>query len=271
MNLQRSPLVVEHDGPDPTLRSSATKASEPIFPPISSSEADTVPIENSVTGRRRFSVSSNHSTSGKLTQTESRTKRLSMTMRHMRTEPGNQPPTKSDASSGAEEKSAKEPLKGRLRRRMSVLTAGSRRSIVSAFGSNTQRQEEAASTERQHSGSIEENSGDLTPTNSSIVESQTHVVDIGDVNIQFPDTLLWKRRFMRIDDQGYLILSPPSIEVNKRGISRRFHLSDFKKPVSPAVEREELPWSILLDFEDGSCLQCACESRYAQSQVLRSR
>jgi hypothetical protein len=100
-----------------------------------------------------------------------------------------------------------------------------------------------------------------------------HVVDIGDVNVQFPDTLLWKRRFMRIDDQGYLVLTPPTKETmeRNRGISRRFHLSEFKKPTLPDPEREELPWSILLDFEDGTCLQCACESRYAQNQVLRSR
>ena len=107
---------------------------------------------------------------------------------------------------------------------------------------------------------------------SSLSDSLAHVVDIGDVNVQFPDTLLWKRRFMRIDDQGYLVLTPPAKETieRNRGISRRFHLSEFKKPTLPDPEREELPWSILLDFEDGTSLQCACETRYAQTQVLRS-
>ena len=113
-----------------------------------------------------------------------------------------------------------------------------------------------------------------SPTEESMIgESMSHVVDIGDVNIQFPDTLLWKRRFMRIDDQGYLVLTPPIKETmeKSRGVSRKFHLSQFKKPTLPDPEREELPWSVLLDFEDGSCLQCACESRYTQAQVLRSK
>ncbi len=30
---------------------------------------------------------------------------------------------------------------------------------------------------------------------------------MGDVNVQFPDTLLWKRRIMCLDSQGCLILS----------------------------------------------------------------
>ena len=95
-------------------------------------------------------------------------------------------------------------------------------------------------------------------------------VDIGDLNVQFPDTLLWKRRFMRIDDQGYLILTPPTMDGNTRNISKRYHLSEFRRPTIPDLDRQELPHSILLDFEDGSTLQCACESKYTQHQVLRS-
>jgi hypothetical protein len=106
--------------------------------------------------------------------------------------------------------------------------------------------------------------------NGSVAESLLHVVDIGDVNVQFPDTLLWKRRFMRIDDQGYLIFSPPANDANLRSVSRKFHLADFRMPTLPDLEREQMAWSVILDLKDGSSIQCACENRAAQQQVLQS-
>jgi hypothetical protein len=275
MNLHRSPLVVEHENAKSTPQREASKVVEPVVAAVESKEPDPIPRETPKSEGRRFSLSSGHSNSGQMTQSESFTKRLSMTIRHARTEsrtePSNLLRSASDSSSLAEDKFAKESRTTRLMKRMSVLTAGSRRSIASAFGSTTLRQEDPVSLITHPPDSIAEHSGEISPDRSSISESQAHVVDIGDVNIQFPDTLLWKRRFMRIDDQGFLILTPPMMEANKHGVSRRFHLSDIKKPCLPALEREELPWSILLDFEDGSCLQVACESRYAQGQVLRSR
>lgn len=192
-----------------------------------------------------------------------------MTMRHTRTESSVLPRSASDSSSIAEEVVGKGSRKARLMRRMSILTKGPRRTIASALGSATSKQEDPGTMTWQPPDLIVGHSGERSPQRLPMAESYAHVVDIGDVNIQFPDTLLWKRRFMRIDDQGFLILTPPTMEANKRGISRRFHLSEIKKPCLPALEREELPWSILLDFEDGGCLQCACESRYAQGQVLR--
>ena len=270
MNLHRSPLVVEHEMADPGSEPLDSNLVESAVTLVAPKEPESMPMEIPKSERRRFSLSSNHSNSGKMAPSESFTKRLSMTIRHGRTEAGNLPRSRSDSSSIAENRVVKDSRKTRLMRRMSVLTAGSRRSIASAFSSSTPRQEEPSSMPSRPPESIAEYSGELSSELSSIADSHAHVVDIGDVNIQFPDTLLWKRRFMRIDDQGYLILTPPTMETNKRGISRRFHLSDFKQPTLPPIEREELPWSIVLDFDDGGCLQCACDSRYAQGQVLRS-
>ena len=41
-----------------------------------------------------------------------------------------------------------------------------------------------------------------------MLESETRYapVDVGDLNVQFPDTLLWKRRWVQIDAQGFLVL-----------------------------------------------------------------
>ena len=271
LNLHRSPLVVEHEKGESAFQYEGVKVGEPSVEPVASPELEAKSSEASKSEGNRLSLSSSQSNPGHMTASDSFTKRLSMTIRHGRSESGNLPRSASDSSSVGDERFSRESRKTRLMKRVSVLTAGSRRSLASAFGSNALRHDEVTSGVGQPPDSIAEQSGEVTPEGSSIGDSHSHVVDIGDVNIQFPDTLLWKRRFMRIDDQGFLILTPPTMEANKRGVSRRFHLSDIKKPSLPAPEREELPWSIVLDFEDGSCLQVACESRYAQGQVLRSR
>ncbi|KAG9231919.1 hypothetical protein BJ875DRAFT_381859, partial [Amylocarpus encephaloides] len=102
----------------------------------------------------------------------------------------------------------------------------------------------------------------------------TPSVNIGDVNVQFPDSLLWKRRSMLLDSQGFLILSPAlTASGNGKskaagGATRRFHLSEFRQPVIPDMEIEELPNSVLLDFFEGGGLQIACEDRAGQGRVL---
>ncbi|RYP47382.1 hypothetical protein DL768_006550 [Monosporascus sp. mg162] len=96
---------------------------------------------------------------------------------------------------------------------------------------------------------------------------------MGDVNVQFPDNLLWKRRSMCLDSQGWLILSAvqgaASRGKDKMGV-KRYHLSEFRAPYAPDVEVEELPNSVRLDLVVGSCLQIACESRHGQMNALRS-
>lgn len=80
---------------------------------------------------------------------------------------------------------------------------------------------------------------------------------------------LWKRRFVEIDATGNLVLGP-SIS-NPKGITKRFHLTDFKAPYPPDQDQQELPNSVVLDFVDGRTLQCACESFTSQAQVLQGK
>jgi hypothetical protein len=103
---------------------------------------------------------------------------------------------------------------------------------------------------------------------------------MGDVNVQFPDNLLWKRRTICLDSQGFLILSavqgatavPLAVQGKDRhhqaGAIKRYHMSDFKTPFTPEMEVQELPNSVILDFVDGSGLQIACEDRAGQMNVL---
>ncbi|KAK2744390.1 hypothetical protein FQN57_004285 [Myotisia sp. PD_48] len=149
----------------------------------------------------------------------------------------------------------KESRKSRLIRRMSSIASNSRRK--GAMNSPVKDQQSPIVAPVQE---VE------TASNPEIAQ----VVDIGEVNVQFPDTLLWKRRFMRVDERGYLILTPGIIDSNSRNVIKRYHLSEFCKPCLPDHDRQELPNSILLDFRDGSTLQCACESRQGQSAVLQT-
>lgn len=96
---------------------------------------------------------------------------------------------------------------------------------------------------------------------------------MGDVNVQFPDNLLWKRRSMCLDSAGFLVLS--AVQGNKITTSKdtavglkRYHLSDFRLPYIPDVEVQELPNSVVLDFKLGSGLQIACEDRAGQMSTL---
>lgn len=99
---------------------------------------------------------------------------------------------------------------------------------------------------------------------------------MGDVNVQFPDNLLWKRRSMCLDSAGFLVLS--AVQGNKITTSKdkavglkRYHLSDFCLPYIPDVEVQELPNSVVLDFKLGSGLQIACEDRAGQMSTLNGK
>lgn len=166
------------------------------------------------------------------------------------------PRSTSDLSLSPEEK--KESRTSRLFRRVSSITSNSRKSVMNALSPTREKEGKEgkpASLEKNH---------DPTPAAHQAVE-------IGEVNVQFPDTLLWKRRFMRIDEQGYLVLTPGNKDSNARNMTKRYHLSEFKTPCLPDEDMQELPNSILLDFLDGSSLQCACESRQGQDSILRSK
>ncbi|KAK4115237.1 hypothetical protein N656DRAFT_795922 [Canariomyces notabilis] len=116
---------------------------------------------------------------------------------------------------------------------------------------------------------------------SSTAQSQPSIVAfMGDVNVQFPDNLLWKRRSICLDSQGFLILSAvqgtpmmpavaPGKDRQQTGLVKRYHMSDFKAPYAPDVELQELPNSVVLNLVDGSGLQIACEDRAGQMSILR--
>lgn len=101
------------------------------------------------------------------------------------------------------------------------------------------------------------------------LQTPTHL-EIGELNVQLPDTLLWKRRWVEIDGDGYFVVKPSkSNELATTKYTKQFHLSEFRRPFLPDREIEEMPNSVVLDFVDGRTLQCACESGNGQMEVLR--
>ncbi|KAE8374073.1 hypothetical protein BDV26DRAFT_284583 [Aspergillus bertholletiae] len=226
LNLQASPLIVEHDNGDPPAPDSspepaASRSKERNMSTSSVGSGDqSPPAPLMPRPESRISISSS--------KNESASKPVA------------------DAPLSPEGK--KESRTSRLLRRMSSITSSSRKSPFSLL-----------------SPVVKEES---TPLDTGVEVAQA--VNIGEVNVQFPDTLLWKRRFVRVDEKGYLVLTPGNIDSSNRNMVKRYHLSEFRTPALPDEDRQELPNSILLDFLDGSTLQCACESRQGQAFVLQT-
>jgi hypothetical protein len=177
------------------------------------------------------------------------------------------------SGSGDENKSAngdkKKSRAGRFIRRLSSSLSGSRGKSLTPTGISPTVQEEEDVADISAPNSVESN-------RLSLIQQPMIISYMGDVNVQFPDNLLWKRRSMCLDSQGFLILSavaataaPKDKQPAGAGV-KRYHLSDFRPPYTPEMEVQELPNSVILDFVDGSGLQIACEDRAGQLSVLHS-
>lgn len=162
-----------------------------------------------------------------------------------------------EAPSGGEEKSSDGKLSRatRFMRRLSNLSGTRGKTILPPTVKSPLAQDED-----QH---IEASRPSTTGTSPWIVSY------LGDVNVQFPDNLLWKRRNMCIDSQGFLVLSAlPAPSSRAAQGTKRYHLSEFRLPYCPDVEVQELPNSVVLDFVEGTSLQLACEDRAGQVSIL---
>lgn len=191
---------------------------------------------------------------------------LSISSRRSSREFGNvMSPTSSILSpSTSEDNSEKKASRtSRMLHRMSSSFSSSRKTISHAMSPTVREESEPPAT-----------GVSMSPSNySSMSGPATTMVEMGDVNVQFPDNLLWKRRAMRLDSQGFLILtqSQAGKSTDKAAGVKKYHLSDFRTPAIPDMEAEELPNSVILDFVDGSGLQFACEDRGGQVWVLQSK
>lgn len=247
--MHASPLIVEHD------TNNKLQLRPPVSRDYSTQSMDSLATSPTLSERRRFSFSSHKSGGQKLSPVDTKSHRLSFAG-HWKS-----PKSIGESSSIAEEK--KQSRTSRMLKRLSGL--GKTRAAKELIAVSPSR--EAPPLDIAEEPADSEYYNDL----DSAHVSMRHVVDVGEVNVQFADTLLWKRRFLRVDDQGYLIFAPPTNDAGSRGKSRKIHLEEFYKPTLPDLEREEMAWSILLDLKAGGTVQCACESKNAQRSVLKSK
>ncbi|THW76380.1 hypothetical protein D6D19_03186 [Aureobasidium pullulans] len=95
-------------------------------------------------------------------------------------------------------------------------------------------------------------------------------VSIGDFNVQFPDTMLWKRRWIEIDSTGHLMFTAAARHSSvSKNFNSKFHLKDLGAPFIPDIDRQEMPHSVLCDLVQGEgSLQFASEDAMSQRQLL---
>ncbi|PNY28565.1 Uncharacterized protein TCAP_01510 [Tolypocladium capitatum] len=282
LELKQSPLLVDHQKamPEPTQA-----AVEPALERRSGSQErgksgksrqSSLSIVKDFIKERRKSVASNHgevlsgpaasnaspspSRPASIHQNSALSPRLSMSSRRSsisKDREGVVSPTGESFGDDAKSTNGDKKLSraGRFMRRLSTLS-GSRGKISPTGISSTVTEEETP---------------EAAAARPATTGTPTIVSYMGDVNVQFPDNLLWKRRNMCLDSQGFLILSAlPAQSGRQAQGTKRYHLTEFRAPYMPDVEVQELPNSVVLDFVEGTSIQVACEDRAGQLNVLRT-
>ena len=167
--------------------------------------------------------------------------------------------TTGSGSSMNDDKSEKKANRtSRMMKRLSSSMSSTRKNLSHALSPTVREEFEPAQEPRPPKSA---------PSQMSALASPT-LTTLGEVNVQFPDSLLWKRRGLALDSQGFLVTTPSGNSKDKQGV-RRFHLGEFRQPVIPDMDMQELPHSVLLDFKEGGGLQVACEDRGGQAKVLK--
>lgn len=167
-------------------------------------------------------------------------------------------------SSVTEDSYSGESRTGRFMRKLSNFSTGSSKSKTSSV-------EDSINTTAT---SITTAASSAAPTQARKVAPPTAsgdaaiVSDLGDVNVQFPDSLLWKRRNLCLNAQGFIILAAGTQSGRAVVGPKRYFLGEFRQPYVPDVEVQELPNSVVLDFVEGTAIQLACEDRTGQLNVL---
>ncbi|MCJ1308940.1 hypothetical protein MMC25_002595 [Agyrium rufum] len=264
LHLHHSPLVVEHQTSKPaepnpqTLSPPAEKQVKAQRPGSSRSITSTPSMtDNNSKENNKRNSSGNKRDNTTSNPRDSFTSRRSTSSRKGSDVESSRPLSQASSSEGADGQPKKESRTTRLFKRMSTMSSASRRSIAQALSPTPQ--EEAGSAE-----------GEYFPPDT-VVEEEPASVDIGDINVQFPDTLLWKRRHMEIDGKGYLVLSRAKADDHSKITPKKHHLSEFRSPYVPDLDMQELPNSVILDYKNGSTLQLGCENPVAQARVLKEQ
>ncbi|QYT03073.1 hypothetical protein H0G86_010045 [Trichoderma simmonsii] len=169
-----------------------------------------------------------------------------------------------DSFSGDDKSSEKKTSRaGRFMRKLSSFSSGIKSSKTNKVPSADESRNNASVNRQQQQPSV------APPATTSNAGEASIVSDLGDVNVQFPDSLLWKRRNLVLDSAGNIILSALPAQSSRTAVgTKTYHMSKFRQPEVPDVDAQELPNSVVLNFLDGMGIQLACEDRTGQMNVL---
>ncbi|KAI9760892.1 MAG: Serine/threonine-protein kinase tel1 [Chaenotheca gracillima] len=178
LDLHQSPLTIDHQ-----RGSSSVTRNQKAMSKVQSMELPRSPRPSSTYSTR----------SDVTTKTEKPSKSRRLSSRRSRADVKSPTsPTSSNSSVVAEGDEKKGPKKEssrtRLLRRMSSISSASRKSIINAISPTVKEEEPIA---------------EVKP----VAPSRRMSVDMGEVNVQFPDNLLWKRRCIKVDSQGHILLT----------------------------------------------------------------
>ena len=255
MQLHQSPITIEHQlGTDEAQSpSSRLRAQDPMASLNG----------NTHKGRRMSASSRRSSVSRTRARSPARTSMSSSSIAAFE-----------DPEDATSDRRKKESRRSRIMKRMSSLSSNSRKS--QAAKRNSARSPPVAEEDSEENidpmSRIPEN-GTTVPSESFLGEQRKVLLD-KEVNVQLPDSLLWRRRALRLDSVGYLILSPInsiSRPLTAGGISsqsRHYHLGEFRAIGIPDEDMEDLPNTIQLEYQDGGLLQLACGYKSERDLIL---
>ncbi|KAF3062920.1 hypothetical protein CFAM422_010351 [Trichoderma lentiforme] len=170
-----------------------------------------------------------------------------------------------DSFSGDDKSSEKKTSRaGRFMRKLSSFSSGIKSSKTNKAPSADESRNNASVNRQQ-----QQQPSAAPPAAATSAGEASIVSDLGDVNVQFPDSLLWKRRNLVLDSAGNIILSALPAQSSRTAVgTKTYHMSKFRQPEVPDVDAQELPNSVVLNFVEGTGIQLACEDRTGQMNVL---
>ncbi|RVD88510.1 uncharacterized protein DFL_002692 [Arthrobotrys flagrans] len=90
----------------------------------------------------------------------------------------------------------------------------------------------------------------------------------GWVNVQLPNTMFWKRRYLRIDSDTWLYLTL-SADENSPQTGKYNIKNEVMAAMVPDIDEQELPNSVNLRLIEGGVLACACENDQELTNILK--
>ncbi|EWC48166.1 hypothetical protein DRE_02270 [Drechslerella stenobrocha 248] len=106
-----------------------------------------------------------------------------------------------------------------------------------------------------------------TPPPAAPVEPAKTTLLTGWVNVQLPDTMLWKRRYIKIESDTWLYLTISADEGSP--LTSKYNIgTEVRAANVPDIDEQELPNSVNLRLIEGGVLACACENQQEQNKVL---